>query len=183
MRILRAADRIATPWKNGGGVTREVAAWPEGAGFDDFDWRVSMADVRADGPFSAFAGVDRVLAVLDGRLRLEIEGQAPVSLARGDHPAVFPGDVPTSGIVEAGPVLDLNVMTRRGKIRPTLARIDVTATVPTSPDRRLIVTLTPALIGETSLAAYDAVLLAPDDPEIALTPKGGFAYLVSFDAA
>ena len=31
MRLLRAADRTAVPWKNGGGVTRDVIVWPAGA--------------------------------------------------------------------------------------------------------------------------------------------------------
>ena len=43
--VLRAADRIATPWKNGGGITREVAIWPPGSDFENFDWRVSIAEV------------------------------------------------------------------------------------------------------------------------------------------
>lgn len=66
VRILRAAGRAAAPWKNGGGVTREIAAGPEGAGMDTFAWRVSLADVGADGPFSVFPEVTRVLTVVDG---------------------------------------------------------------------------------------------------------------------
>ena len=49
VRILRAADRAPVPWKNGGGTVREIATGPEGAGTDAFDWRVSLADVTADG--------------------------------------------------------------------------------------------------------------------------------------
>ena len=52
--LLSAARRAAVPWKNGGGVTREVAAHPAGASLEDFDWRVSTAEVRAAGPFSGF---------------------------------------------------------------------------------------------------------------------------------
>ena len=48
-----------TPWKNGGGATRELACWPPGAGIDAFDWRVSVASVAASGPFLAYPGVDR----------------------------------------------------------------------------------------------------------------------------
>lgn len=66
VRILRAADRTATVWKNGGGVTREIAVWPEGAGMDDFGWRVSLAEVAADGPFSAFPGIGRTLTLAEG---------------------------------------------------------------------------------------------------------------------
>ncbi|TIN81446.1 MAG: HutD family protein, partial [Mesorhizobium sp.] len=66
MRILRAAEYRSMPWKNGGGVTTEIAVSPSGAGLDDFDWRVSMARVELSGPFSQFAGIDRTLAVLEG---------------------------------------------------------------------------------------------------------------------
>ncbi len=62
-----ALDAIApTPWKNGGGTTREIAVRPPGAGMDAFAWRVSVADIVADGPFSAFPGIDRQIALLDG---------------------------------------------------------------------------------------------------------------------
>jgi environmental stress-induced protein Ves len=54
-------------WKNGGGVTREIAVFPDGAGSDDFIWRISVADVTAGGPFSVFPGIDRYIAVIDGK--------------------------------------------------------------------------------------------------------------------
>ena len=77
MRILRASTYRRMPWKNGGGETTEIAVSPEGAGLDDFAWRISMARVDGDGPFSAFAGVDRTLSILEGEgLRLEIAGRA-----------------------------------------------------------------------------------------------------------
>ena len=66
MRIIRAADCRRMPWKNGRGETVEIAISPDGAGIDDFDWRLSMARVETDGPFSLFAGIDRTLAVLEG---------------------------------------------------------------------------------------------------------------------
>ncbi len=58
-----AAGRVERPWKNGGGMTADVAASPPGAGMDGFDWRVSIARVEADGPFSVFPGVDRTMAL------------------------------------------------------------------------------------------------------------------------
>ena len=96
-------DRIAVPWKNGGGVTREIAVWPPGAGIDDFDWRISMAEVRGDGPFFLDLPryVDRVLGCAGGGLRLDVEGEAPVTLERGTRPAAFPGDAPTTARVES----------------------------------------------------------------------------------
>ncbi len=65
-RIWRRAERVFTPWKNGGGRTAEILAMPEGAGLDGFDWRISTAEVAQSGPFSLFAGLDRWLTVLEG---------------------------------------------------------------------------------------------------------------------
>lgn len=113
MRVLRVADRIAAPWKNGGGVTREVAAWPPGAGMAGFDWRVSLADVAADGPFSTFPGVDRVLTVIEGDgLVLTVEGAA--TRLEAGAPFAFAGEAAVTARLTAGPVRDLNVMVRRG---------------------------------------------------------------------
>ena len=59
-------DLPGTPWKNGGGITREIVCWPPGSGLDDFWWRASVATIDAAGPFSAFPGVDRTIMLLEG---------------------------------------------------------------------------------------------------------------------
>jgi len=116
MRVIRASDCRAMPWKNGGGTTTEIAVHPEGAGFDRFDWRISMARVAQDGPFSAFAGIDRVLTVLDGAgIRLRLGADAPVTLTPASPPHAFAGDVPCDAALIDGPITDLNVMARRGR--------------------------------------------------------------------
>lgn len=112
--LLRAAVRVVRPWKNGGGTTQDVALFPPDAGLADFGWRLSIAQVGEAGPFSIFPGVDRHLAILDGRMALAIAGQAerpPLTVA--DDPLVFPGDVETTGRPIDGPVTDLNLMVRR----------------------------------------------------------------------
>jgi len=184
MQLLRAADRAATPWKNGGGITREVAAWPPGSGFDDFHWRVSMAEVRADGPFSVFAGVDRVLAVLEGRLAISVQGVGDFDLAPGSAAAVFPGDAPTTGRVVGGPALDLNIMTRRGKATARLGRLAVAGPqpLPAAPGRRLLIAGDgPMRASDHRLERYDALLLEATDPALVLdAERPTIAYLVSF---
>ncbi len=122
MRILRAAHRVATPWKNGGGTTAEIAAHPPGAGLDGFDWRVSVADVKSGGPFSRFVGIDRKLALLKGALSLTIEGRGTVALTPASPPAEFPGDLQTDAAVSGDAAQDLNVMTRRGVATSTMTR-------------------------------------------------------------
>jgi environmental stress-induced protein Ves len=102
------------PWKNGGGVTRELAIAPAGAGLDDFDWRISCAQVASGGAFSPFPGVDRSLAVLDGAgLRLDFAGTHPLILDAGRTPLAFRGEQPVSAELLGGAVSDFNVMTRR----------------------------------------------------------------------
>lgn len=124
MRILRAADYRVMPWKNGGGETTEIAAFPDGAGLDAFDWRVSMARVATDGPFSLFPGIDRTLSLLEGEaLTLSFEGRSSVVLAAATPPYAFPGDVAVSGLLTDGSVVDLNVMTRRGRWRHHVQRV------------------------------------------------------------
>lgn len=125
-RVLRAAERTSSPWKNGLGVTAEVAAFPPGSGFDDFGWRISMAQVIAGGPFSRFEGVDRTLAVLEGQLLLAVDGSSPLLLSATSEIAAFPGDIDTCAEVIETPVLDLNLMVRRGRFAGGLERLVLT---------------------------------------------------------
>ncbi|MEU7432129.1 HutD family protein [Streptomyces sioyaensis] len=115
MRILRAAGRAAAPWSNGGGVTREIAAHPSGAGWDGFAWRVSLADVTRDGPYSPLPGVRRILTVVDGAgLELTVDG-TPRLLPGRYRPFAFPGGATTASRLLDGPVVNLNVMLREGR--------------------------------------------------------------------
>ena len=126
MRIIRAADCRRMPWKNGGGETIEIAVHPAAAGLDDFDWRVSMARVEVDGPFSQFAGIDRTLAILEGEgMTLEIDGRSPVTLTVGSPPFSFPADVATAASLIGGPITDLNVMSRRSRSTHSVIRFAI----------------------------------------------------------
>ncbi len=114
--IARAVEGRRMPWKNGGGETIELLVHPAGADMDAFDWRISLARVAADGPFSAFPGVDRTLTILDGEgLELSVGAGAPMRLTPASAPFAFPADAACTGRLLAGPVTDLNVMTRRGR--------------------------------------------------------------------
>lgn len=119
MEIIRYAELKAQPWRNGGGVTREVASHPAGAlsepgtGDGGWDWRVSIADVSKAGDFSAFPGMDRVLTVVDGELLLlSVDGaEHPLEKYR---PFRFSGDAAAAGSLPTGDIRDLNVITRNG---------------------------------------------------------------------
>jgi environmental stress-induced protein Ves len=118
LTLLRGAALVAAPWKNGGGVTREVAAFPEQAGMDSFVWRVSVADVAQAGPFSRFEGVDRTLVLLAGAGMVldETVGAQVVkshALARPLDIARFEGEVHIGARLVDGATRDFNLMVRR----------------------------------------------------------------------
>ena len=171
MQILRSSSHRIMPWKNGGGSTTEVAVAPAGAGLDDFDWRISMAVVATDGPFSAFHGVDRTLAVLDGAgLVLHGLGERPQGLVRETAPLAFPADAAVSATLTDGPITDLNVMTRRGRFRNRVRRLDHAAEF-TLADAAIVL-----LLAETpcraTVGGSEAVRLGRRDALRLDTPQG-----------
>lgn len=115
-------------WKNGRGFTEEVAAFPAGSNIDSFDWRLSIAHVGADGPFSVFAGIYRTIVLLDGPgLALDLPGAGmgvnTVELTRDGAAFSFSGDLQISSRNHGGPTIDLNVMTRRGRCTHEMRRL------------------------------------------------------------
>lgn len=156
--LLAAAGRVAVPWRNGGGVTREIAAGPRGADLADFVWRVSLAEVAADGPFSAFPGVDRTLTVVEGAgMDLTVDGERRLVDARW-VPRDFRGDVPTDCRLLDGPVVNLNVMWRRGGTPPAVAVVRGRLSLPAAP--ALVVALDGSCeVAGLVLEGYDAALL------------------------
>jgi environmental stress-induced protein Ves len=154
MKILRQEDYKVMPWRNGGGITTEIWVSPEGSGLAGtaFDWRVSIADVATDGPFSKFVGYDRHIMLLDGegmRLDTEESGAIELNLYR---PARFSGDWNVTGKLIAGPVRDFNLMVARRFGSGSLACQRLTAPLPLIGDgaKRLIL----AIEGELSLGGH-----------------------------
>jgi uncharacterized protein len=114
VKILRHEDYKVMPWKNGGGTATEIMIWPEGATVaTGFDWRVSMADVASDGPFSSFPDHLRALRILNGNgLALTIADDPEFILGSDNETFVFEGATPISARLVDGPVRDFNVMYR-----------------------------------------------------------------------
>ncbi|WP_285247873.1 HutD family protein [Pseudarthrobacter sp. efr-133-R2A-89] len=108
MLIIRFSGLKAEPWRNGGGVTREIARQDSSDG--GWDWRVSIADVTKAGDFSAFPGMERVLTVIEGELLLlTVDGaEQPLEKYR---PFRFDGGAATTGSLPTGDIRDLNVIT------------------------------------------------------------------------
>jgi environmental stress-induced protein Ves len=115
---LAARDFVAQPWKNGGGTTTELAAFPAGA---RPLWRVSIADVARDGPFSDFSGYERTIMLLEGAgMVLAFDGREPERIERRLQPFTFDGAWRCDCSLLAGPVRDLNLMVDREAARGTI---------------------------------------------------------------
>jgi environmental stress-induced protein Ves len=114
MRLFRFDELPARRWRNGGGITRELGCFPQGAGLDDFIWRASIADVAQSGPFSRFAGVDRIIMLLEGGgIRLDIENDGRHALTERFMPHRFPGEAMVHAEPAGAPSRDFNLMLRR----------------------------------------------------------------------
>lgn len=121
--ILPHSQLAPTPWRNGGGITREVARGTLGAtggletrAGDDWDWRLSIAKVDVDGDFSAFPGLTRILTIIRGQgLELTVDGAT--QFLEANRPLRFDGGAATSATLPHGPIKDLNLMFRSNTLR------------------------------------------------------------------
>jgi environmental stress-induced protein Ves len=99
------------PWANGKGTSYEVASDRNAS--NQWSWRVAIAPVVEDGPFSSLPGIDRQLVVVDGNgMVLEVDGKT-VECLPGDVVS-FSGDSTTSARLINGPIVDVGLMTVKG---------------------------------------------------------------------
>jgi environmental stress-induced protein Ves len=120
--ILRLDPKIyrRTPWKNGGGVTVDIADEYEGGAapgsWSGMLWRFGHTRIVTPGPFSDLSGMDRILTVIGGRgLWLDIEGGASLDAREPFRPVRFRGEDRIVSRLEAGPVAVLNLLADRAK--------------------------------------------------------------------
>lgn len=124
VHCLALAATPPQPWRNGGGITHELLAWPPGASA----WllRVSVARIDADGPFSRFDGVQRWFAVLNGAGVVLQQSDGPLTLTPASAPLGFDGaDAPGCRLID-GPTLDLNLMALASAGTARMARVVAT---------------------------------------------------------
>jgi environmental stress-induced protein Ves len=181
MRIIRAADCLVMPWKNGGGTTTEIAVSPDGASLDDFDWRISMAHVGQDGPFSSFPGIDRTLSVLTGAgITLAFGDGERVRLDRSSAPYPFAADRAVEGLLVEGPIDDLNVMSRRGRWRHRVERLSGGGSLSASEGLLVPVARKGAWLvnGKALVAGDSAILDAPGRVELVANGSEAELYAV-----
>lgn len=115
---LRPGDYLAMPWKDGGGVTEQIAIEPPGATLaGGFLWRLSMARVERSGPFSRFEGYDRALLMLEGGLDLDFGTHGRICLDESSQPFAFSGDWEAHATLSRGPARDLGIISDRARVR------------------------------------------------------------------
>lgn len=117
-RLIRANDYRRERWKNGLGWTREIMRSPPRG---DWNWRLSIAEIEEDAPFSRFDDVDRELVLLSGNgLALHFD-DGPEQVLLPPHDRVrFRGERSVSGRLVDGPTQDFNLMWRRDRIEARL---------------------------------------------------------------
>ena len=122
MQFVSLAHSMPVPWKNGGGLTRDLLLWPPGAAVDDWAARISVAEVARCGPFSAYPGVARWFCVLQGAgVRLALNG-GEQTLTPDSPPLHFDGAAAPRCTLLGGTTLDLNFMARQDAGRAEMAR-------------------------------------------------------------
>jgi environmental stress-induced protein Ves len=125
LRLIRQSEFIQGRWRNGMGVSWEIAASRE-EGASDFSWRLAMARIDADVPFSIYPGMDRVFMQLHGQgLDLEFEGGRVIQVHQSFVPHSFSCDVPLECKLLDGPCMDLNLFTQRGGFRSEVDVVQV----------------------------------------------------------
>ena len=118
VEILYPETYLSMLWRNGLGSTVEIMKRNR-PGSEDFAWRISMAAVVADGPFSCFKNYDRTLLLLDGNgvtlgiNKDQTDFTEDISLHNSLQAARFRGDDPTVATLHDGPITDFNIMTHR----------------------------------------------------------------------
>ena len=126
-RLLRAGDQRRMRWKNGAGWTSEILRFPDN---EDWAWRLSIAEIEADAPFSAFPGVDRELVLLSGNgVRLRFDDGAAHELHPPHDSLRFAGERACNGELLDGPTRDFNLMWKRDAVTAQLWRRPLVGTV------------------------------------------------------
>lgn len=151
--VIAWKNLTAEPWRNGGGVTRQVLSRRlAGSGGwipaeQDWDWRLSIADVDSAGPFSAFPGMTRILTVIEGAgITLTVNGR--VEDLERYRPFEFDGGAETSAALPHGPIRDLNLIARTGTVSAdvTIEHVDARRPLLVQASQRCVV-----LHGQASL--------------------------------
>ncbi len=169
MEIISLSDVPEKPWKNGGGVSWEIAADEESPPA----WRISVASIDRSGPFSDYAGYDRTIVAIDGDpVDLDVNGRA-VSLAQGE-PFAFRGEARVTCSVQ-GSARDFNVMTRRDELSHDVEIVSNPQRFILDDDELAFVFILrgEVTVGELHCKTADTVYVEDGEDRINVTPAPG----------
>jgi len=167
---------VQMPWKNGTGITTELA---RSSSVEGYDWRLSIADITADGPFSSFPDCRRIITVLEGAgMQLTVDGQSS-GVLRPFKAFTFDGDSRTNCTLIDGPIRDLNLIYRKDRIDSRFKWVELS--VP-----RHIVTAAPMVliftaVGRMALRHSGAGELHLGDQELAKIENNSGTLSMSLD--
>jgi uncharacterized protein len=165
--LLPAVDHRKMKWLNGGGWTSEIIAWPH---LNNWEWRLSVADIVQDGPFSIVPDVDRTIALIQGNgFALTAENRPMATITSRYEPFGFRGDEPINCSLLNGPVQDLNLMVRRSTPPRHLCFIEVTNTMELIDFELVVVLSGRPNLGDHHLSRLDAIRPDPASPAIVLS--------------
>jgi environmental stress-induced protein Ves len=114
---LDPAQYRRTPWKNGGGTTIDIAE-------EGNVWRFGRTPIVCDGPFSDYAGFDRIQVLVRGRGLVLDTPQGEIDVRTPFKPVRFAGETPIVSRLEDGPVEVVNLIGARGKVKIDLDILD-----------------------------------------------------------
>ncbi|MFZ2493249.1 MAG: HutD family protein [Thermoanaerobaculia bacterium] len=177
MTTLAPATYRRMPWKNGLGETTELVRAPRDG---DPDWRISIARVTADGPFSHYPGYDRVILALDGDGLVLTHHDTGTEVAIGVlEPWDFSGDLTTSCVVRGGAFRDFNVFTRRAAFTAEVKVLALTKgkTLSIGADATILYCAEGSIVLSTpdriDLQSDETVVIEPTGPDDSLTIEPG----------
>ena len=114
LRLIPANEYRRERWRNGLGWTRDIARGPVNS--DQWDWRLSIAEVDNNCAFSAFPGCDRVLVLLSGNgMELEFDDGESSTVAPPHGRVAFAGERGLQCRLLVGPTTDFNAIVRRDR--------------------------------------------------------------------
>jgi environmental stress-induced protein Ves len=168
VKVIRKASFIATPWKNGGGITHEALRVP--ATGDAFLFRVSVAHIDASGPFSDFAGYTRNMVLLQGKgLALKFGNGERHVLQKIGESVEFDGATPAFCDLLDGPCVDLNFMAlETAQAEARVVCLDQSMTLQPSPRTTLIFSIDAPL----SLDGDDGLPVRLEPWDLAVVSRG-----------
>jgi len=181
-RLILPQDYRRGVWKNGQGVSFDIAGEPDEAGWSNVIWRVSIAEISQDLDFSDLSGIDRTFTAIAGRgLTLEPAGRPPMTVQELYQPVSFPGEWRVRCRLHGGPARAFNVMTTKGMARHSVDMLRASTMI----ERGSLILIHPfigkAQFGGTEIGEGATLLIATSEPTMLKLTSGSIAAVVRIE--